>query len=50
MKDEEKPAAPAKDRAADLERREETLTDELDDLEARVRPKKPVPPPIGAMF
>ncbi len=37
-------------RDADLERREEALSDEIDDLEKQVKPKKPKAPPIGAMF
>jgi hypothetical protein len=37
-------------RDADLARREKALTDELDALQDQVKPKKPRPPPIGAMF
>ena len=52
MTDNEKPT-PADDdtaRDADLERREKTLSEDLDDLETEVKPKKPKAPPIGAMF
>jgi hypothetical protein len=50
---EEEKATPSDDEAvrdADLARREKTLSEDLDELENEVKPKKPNPPPIGAMF
>lgn|GEM_PF-6616687 len=52
MTDNEKPTPTENDpaRDADLERREKTLSEDLDDLETAVKPKKPKAPSIGAMF
>jgi hypothetical protein len=50
---EEEKSTPSDDetaRDADLARREKTLSEDLDKLENEVKPKKPNPPPIGAMF
>jgi hypothetical protein len=49
-KDKPSPSDDRAERDADLARREKALTEELDALEARVKPKKPNPPPIGGMF
>ena len=50
--DKEKPTPSEEEAArdADLTRREKALSDELDELEDQVIPKKPNPPPIGSMF
>ncbi len=52
MTDNDKPMSSGDEAArdADLKRREDSLSDKLDDLEKQVKPGKPKAPPIGAMF
>lgn len=52
MTEKEQPGASdtEKGRDAVLDQREGTLSAELDDLEAEVKPKRPKASPIGAMF